>query len=184
MGSVDKLSRGWPLPWSLWSSPPQPEDSHSFAPNPCCPEKTDRPQGTQCSWVVGQRRVLGRFQGRLPGGGGGNLEVWWGQPWLSSLGLGAAPRGTLGALGPGTVGMGPFPAASCPPTAPRSQTGPAVMSLETPLACPILGSPSGPPAGVCSAHPHRTCTLGGLHPPYHTPVPRAPLAGQGPLLNK
>ena len=49
MGSVDKSARGWPLSWSLWSSPPQPEDPHSSVPNPCCPEKTDRPWGTRCS---------------------------------------------------------------------------------------------------------------------------------------
>ena len=118
-------------------------------------------------------------------------EVAWGSggesPGRVPWGWGEAAPGTLSVPGPGAVGMRPFLLLRVPPAPQPPDPNLALQSCpwRPPwLASPYPGQSLWASPGACSAHPHRTRTLGGLRPPHHTPVPRAPLEGQGPLLNK
>ena len=94
--------------------------------------------------------MLGRFQGRLPGGGGGSLGEWWGEPWPSSLGLGGSSPWDPERPGSGGSGVRPFLLLLVPlPLSPQIPTWPCSHVPGDPagLPPPTLGSPSGPPPG-------------------------------------
>ena len=183
MGSADRLSRGRPLPWSLWSSPPQPEDSPSFVPNPCCLEKTDRPRDPVligCGTEEGAWQVSGPAswrRRRYPGGVVGRALAEF---------PGAAASTSWDTRRPGSWGRGGGALSCCfvSPRSPQTPTWPCSHVSGDRAGLPHLGQSLWACCWGLQCPPTQDLHAGWPPPSLPHPCPKSPTGGAGPFVEQ